>query len=175
MIILFTPLAVSAQPCPIRFFGNSAAPPMSCSLCGNSRLARVSLAAEWSASGGGKLQVELGETLRTEVGLEDSSRLFAWLGPSVTEKIHQRVVQVAHEQGVAQGRKLKTDSTVVESNIRYPTDSSLLGDSIRVFSRGLARIAAPCKKGAVKVVNHTRGEVPLARDQACGQEPESSP
>jgi IS5 family transposase len=84
------------------------------------------------------------------------SRLFALLGPSVTEKIHQRVVQVAREQGVAQGRKLKTDSTVVESNIHYPTDSSLLGDSIRVFSRGLARIAAQCKKGAVKVVNHTR-------------------
>jgi hypothetical protein len=27
MIILFTPLAVSAQPCPTRFFGNSAAAP----------------------------------------------------------------------------------------------------------------------------------------------------
>ena len=63
---------------------------------------------------------------------------------------------MAREQGVAQGRKLKTDSTVVESNIPYPTDSSLLGDSIRVFSRGLARIAAPCKKAAVKVVNPTR-------------------
>ncbi|HEX2712843.1 MAG TPA: ISNCY family transposase, partial [Candidatus Acidoferrales bacterium] len=84
------------------------------------------------------------------------SRLFSLLGPSVTEKIHQRVVKVAREQGVAQGRKLRTDTTVVESNIHYPTDSSLLGDGIRVLSRGLARIAAQCKSGAVKLVKHAR-------------------
>jgi len=84
------------------------------------------------------------------------SRLFAVLGPSVTEKIHARVVQVAREQGVAQGRKVRTDTTVVESNIHYPTDSSLLGDGIRVLSRGLERIAAQCKSGALKVVDHAR-------------------
>jgi len=84
------------------------------------------------------------------------SRLFALLGPSVTEKIHQRVVKLAREQGVAQGRKLRTDTTVVESNIHYPTDSSLLGDGIRVLSRGQARIAAHCKSGALEVVNHAR-------------------
>ena len=83
-------------------------------------------------------------------------RLFAVLGPSVTEKIHARVVQVACEQGVAQGRKLRCDTTVVESNIHYPTDSSLLGDGIRVLSRGLARIATQCKSGALAVVNHAR-------------------
>jgi len=84
------------------------------------------------------------------------SRLFTLLGPSVTEKIHQRVVQVARERGAAQGRKLKTDTTCVESHIHYPTDSSLLGDGIRVLSRSLARVASECKSGAVKVVNHVR-------------------
>ena len=84
------------------------------------------------------------------------SRLFALLGPSVTEKIHERVVQVACQEGVAEGRRLKTDSTAVESNIHYPTDSSLLGDGIRVLTRSLAGIAAQCKSGAVKVVNHAR-------------------
>src|SRR5215467_6096009 len=84
------------------------------------------------------------------------SRLFALLSPSVTQKIHERVVEVACEQGVAQGRKLKTDTTAVDSNIHYPTDSSLLADGIRVLSRGLARIALECKSGAVKVVNHAR-------------------
>jgi IS5 family transposase len=65
-------------------------------------------------------------------------------------------VQVARQEGVAEGRKLKTDTTAVESNIHYPTDSSLLGDGIRVLTRSLARIAAQCKSGAVKVVNHAR-------------------
>jgi IS5 family transposase len=84
------------------------------------------------------------------------SRSFALLSPAVTEEIHQRVVGLACEQGVAQGRKLRTDSTVVECNVHYPTDSSLLGDGIRVLSRSLQRIARECKHGVVEVVDHGR-------------------
>src|SRR5882762_8838649 len=84
------------------------------------------------------------------------SRSFALLSPAVTEEIHQRVVSLACEQGVARGAKLRTDTTVVESNVHYPTDSTLLGDGIRVLSRSLQRIAGECKRGAVEVVNHGR-------------------
>jgi IS5 family transposase len=84
------------------------------------------------------------------------SRLFAVLSPAVTEKIHQRVVGLARERGVARGRKLRTDSTVVETNVHYPTDSALLGDGIRVLSRNLAGIAEQCKRGTLAVVNHAR-------------------
>ena len=84
------------------------------------------------------------------------SRTFALLTPAVTKTIHQRVVGLAQEQGVAQGRKLRTDTTVVESNVHYPTDSSLLGDGIRVLSRSLGRIASQCKSGVLAVVNHAR-------------------
>jgi transposase, IS5 family len=66
-------------------------------------------------------------------------------------------VGLAREQGVAQGRKLRSDTTVVESNVHYPTDSSLLGDGIRVLSRSLQRIATECKNGALEeVVHHGR-------------------
>src|SRR5215470_8022196 len=51
------------------------------------------------------------------------SRCFAVLTPEVTKTIHQRVVSMAREEGVAPGRKLRTDTTVVESNVHYPTDS----------------------------------------------------
>jgi len=85
-----------------------------------------------------------------------SSRTFALLSPAVTEQIHQRVADLAREQGAAQGRKLRTDTTVVETNIHYPTDSSLLGDGIRVLSRSLKRIAAECKSMALEVVDHGR-------------------
>jgi IS5 family transposase len=84
------------------------------------------------------------------------SRTFALLTPEVTQEIHQRVVGLAQEQGLAQGRKLRTDTTVVESNIHYPTDSTLLGDGIRVLSRGLRCIAEQCKSGGMAVVNHAR-------------------
>lgn len=83
-------------------------------------------------------------------------RSFALLSPSVTKKIHERVVGLAREKGAVHGKKLRTDSTAVESNIHYPTDSTLLGDGIRVLSRGLKRIAAECKSGALEVVNHGR-------------------
>lgn len=84
------------------------------------------------------------------------SRLFALLSPELTEQIHQRVVGVAKQEGVAQGRRLRVDTTAVESNIHYPTDSTLLGDGIRVLSRSLKRIAAECKSGALEVVHHGR-------------------
>jgi IS5 family transposase len=84
------------------------------------------------------------------------SRSFALLSPAVTAEIHQRVVRLACEHGVAQGEKIRTDSTVVESNVHYPTDSSILGDGIRVLSRSLQRIADECKTGALEVVDHGR-------------------
>ena len=84
------------------------------------------------------------------------SRTFALLGPSVTEKIHQRVVGLARQEGAAEGHKLRTDTTAVETNVHFPTDSTLLGDGIRVLSRSLKRIATECKSGALEVVNHGR-------------------
>jgi transposase, IS5 family len=36
---------------------------------------------------------------------------------------------------VTRGRKLRTDGTVVETNIHHPTDDTLLVDGVRVISR----------------------------------------
>ena len=84
------------------------------------------------------------------------SRLFAVLSPAATQKIHQRVVSLAQQRGVAPGRKCRVDTTVVESNVHYPTDSTLLADGVRVLSRSLARIAQQCKRGTLEVLNHGR-------------------
>src|SRR5205823_6131860 len=69
-------------------------------------------------------------------------------GRRVIEQLHQRVVELAQEQGVRQGRKLRVDTTVVETNIHYPTDSSLLGDGTRVLTRTMKKIEA--KSGGLK-------------------------
>jgi len=63
------------------------------------------------------------------------------LGPEVIESIHKRVVTIAQEKRVVEGRKMRVDTTVVETNIHYPTDSSLLGDGVRVLTRAMKRIA----------------------------------
>ena len=68
------------------------------------------------------------------------ARLGQLMEPKVIEQLHQRVVELAQERGVTQGRKLRVDTTVVESNIHYPTDSSLLGDGTRVLTRTMKKI-----------------------------------
>jgi len=63
------------------------------------------------------------------------------LGPEVIDDLHKRVVAIAQEKQVVEGRKMRVDTTVVETNIHYPTDSSLLGDGVRVLTRTMKRIA----------------------------------
>ena len=70
------------------------------------------------------------------------------IGPEVIEELHQRIVQLAQEHGVTRGRKLRVDTTVVETNIHYPTDSSLLGDGTRVLTRTMKKIEQ--KAGGLK-------------------------
>jgi transposase, IS5 family len=84
------------------------------------------------------------------------SRSMACLGPEVTKKIHDRIVKLAVQQDVVQGRRLRTDTTVVESNIHYPADSTLLADGIRVVTRVVKSIAGQCEQGALKVVDHAK-------------------
>jgi IS5 family transposase len=53
----------------------------------------------------------------------------------VIAELHRRLVELAQQKGVVQGRKMRVDTTVVETNIHYPTDSTLLGDGARVLTR----------------------------------------
>ena len=72
----------------------------------------------------------------------DDTTLIRWshqIKSETLRSLHERVVQIARGLKVTKGRKLRTDGTVVESNIHYPTDSSLLSDGIRVLSRHLKR------------------------------------
>ena len=75
--------------------------------------------------------------------MPDAKTMGRWcvaLGPGVIKGIHDRIVQIALAQKVVQGRKMRIDTTVVESNIHYPTDSSLLGDGVRVLTRSMRKI-----------------------------------
>ena len=76
------------------------------------------------------------------------ARLGQLIGPKVIEQLHRRVVELAQERGVTRGRKLRVDTTVVETNIHYPTDSSLLGDGTRVLTRTMKKIES--KSGGLK-------------------------
>jgi len=61
---------------------------------------------------------------------------------TVVQPLHQRVVAQAQAERVIRGHKLRVDTTVVETNIHYPTDSVLLGDGVRVLTRVMRQMAA---------------------------------
>ncbi|MDK1104248.1 MAG: transposase, partial [Actinomycetota bacterium] len=72
------------------------------------------------------------------------------------QKVNQVILQYAEARGVEDGRKVRIDATVTESNIHHPTDSALLFDCVRTLSRilGQARksfgIAYPNRRRAAK-------------------------
>jgi IS5 family transposase len=78
------------------------------------------------------------------------------LGPEVIKQIHQRVVELAVENKVVQGRKMRVDTTVVETNIHFPTDSSLLDDGNRVLTRLMKKVTALAGVVGTKLRNRSR-------------------
>ena len=78
------------------------------------------------------------------------------LGADAIKKIHERLVSIAKEEGVVKGRRLRVDTTVVETNIHYPTDSSLLGDGVRVLVRSMKKITHIAGQVGSKLVDRSR-------------------
>jgi len=68
-------------------------------------------------------------------------RLGRALGSKIVEQIHQRLVEIACQRHVVEGRRMRLDTTVTEVNMHYPTDSSLLGDGTRVLTRIMKQIS----------------------------------
>src|SRR6266436_5353707 len=83
-------------------------------------------------------------------------KLAVALGPEVIEQIHRRVIAIAREKQIVRGRRLRVDTTVVETDIHYPTDSSLLGDGVRVLTRAMKRIAKIAGRAGTRLRDRTR-------------------
>jgi IS5 family transposase len=83
-------------------------------------------------------------------------RLARQLRPEVIRKIHDRVVAMAQEEKLIQGRRMRVDTTVVETNIHYPTDSSLLGDGVRVLTRVMKKISGIAGEVGAKLRDRSR-------------------
>jgi IS5 family transposase len=84
-------------------------------------------------------------------------RLARQLRPEVIRQIHDRIVATAKEEKIVQGRRMRVDTTVVETNIHYPTDSSLLGDGVRVLTRAMTKISSITGKVGAKLRDRSRG------------------
>jgi IS5 family transposase len=78
------------------------------------------------------------------------------LGPETIEKVHARLVKIALDKGIVKGRRLRVDTTVVETNVHYPTDSSLLGDGVRVLIRTMKQITKIAGEAGAKLCDRSR-------------------
>ena len=89
----------------------------------------------------------------------DAKTMGRWgvaLGPEAIKQIHERIVQIAQGNGLVQGRRMRVDTTVVETNIHYPTDSSLLGDGVRVLIRTMRKITKIAGEAGAKLCDRSR-------------------
>jgi IS5 family transposase len=83
-------------------------------------------------------------------------RLGQAIGPETIHELQDRIVALARERHVIRGRKLRVDTTVVETNIHYPTDSGLLNDGARVLTRMMKQIERKAGGLKKKVRNRMR-------------------
>jgi IS5 family transposase len=99
----------------------------------------------------------------------DHSNLNKWallIQPDTLHAFNDRITAIATELKLTRGRKLRTDGTVVETNIHYPTDSSLLADGVRVLSRTIQRAKEILVGRADMTAKTFRDRTRSARNQA---------
>lgn len=77
-------------------------------------------------------------------------RGFSRLRPETVRRINDAVVAVAVGLKLEDGTKLRVDTTVVETDVHYPTDSALLWDGVRTISRLVLERLRPVLPGAVE-------------------------
>ena len=63
---------------------------------------------------------------------------------------------MAGDKGVTAGRRMRVDTTVVETDIHHPTDSTLLGDGVGVLTRLMKKITTIAGAAGTKLRDRSR-------------------
>jgi IS5 family transposase len=94
------------------------------------------------------IRIDDSRFLRRFVGIEYGSvmdyttlaKAYKAISAEVWRRINEHLGRYAMEEGYIEGRALRVDTTVCETDVHYPTDSSLLWDSYRVLSRWIKSV-----------------------------------
>jgi IS5 family transposase len=92
--------------------------------------------------GDGFLQDFLRTRKKTVMDFTFLDKCFLAIRPETWKRVNELLSQYGVAQGAVNPKVIRADTTVVESNIHYPTDSSLLWDTWRVTTRMLGRARA---------------------------------
>ena len=77
-------------------------------------------------------------------------------GEETVKTLNETLVLKLKESKVVRGKKLRIDTTVVESDIHYPTDTGLMNDGIRVVTRVITRLKKLLPGIGRQFVKHTK-------------------
>ncbi len=94
-------------------------------------------------------------TLQSNISLIDAK---TW------EAINRILLLDCNKMGIEKGRTVRIDSTVTESHIHPPTDSSLLWDCVRTLVRVMKKVQEAATAGTVSFVDHSRSAKRAAWD-----------
>lgn len=78
------------------------------------------------------------------------------LGPELVDDLTREVIKLAVKERGFRVRAMRCDSTVQESDIRYPTDSGLAADAVKVLARGARKVQAAIPELTSKVRDRSR-------------------
>lgn len=83
-------------------------------------------------------------------------RLTQKYGPEMIGSVNRQLLEQLKSKKILKGKKLRMDSTVVESNIHYPTDAGLLSDSVRKITKIVKEIKKQGHAAKTKFRDRTR-------------------
>jgi IS5 family transposase len=96
----------------------------------------------------------------------DKATLLRWaqtIRPETLQALTDRAAVLAKQAKVTRARKLRIDSTCVQTPIHHPTDSGLLGDGVRVLTRLIQRAKPLVREPLTGVRDAFRSRVRSAR------------
>ena len=78
------------------------------------------------------------------------------LTPETLKAVNELLVRAAVAIGLEDGKKLRVDTTVVQTDIHHPTDNTLLWDVVRVVTRLVGRLEEAIQRPIKGFCNRTR-------------------
>jgi len=84
------------------------------------------------------------------------NRAFNRLTPETLRMINDLLVETAVELGVEDGKRLRVDTMIVQTDVHHPTDNTLLWDTVRVVTRLVGQLGETMGQAVKGFRNHTR-------------------
>ena len=85
-----------------------------------------------------------------------AAKVCTLINGEAVKEINRLLVGLAVREKKAKGTKMRADTTVMEADIHHPTDSSLLGDGVRVLVRAMKKVQELTGKAGTVAVDRGR-------------------